>query len=624
MGGGSAASSLGRARGAAVVGGVPVPVRTLSLQLVVAVTISTAMVASVTLFNVREVSTPALTYDAFRLSAAALFLAAGLLRLRRWKLTLDRTSALMSAAFVVLGVLSLPLNNLAGQIVTTGAESGMSLLTHALGSLLALWLVHRGLTVDGTGERAAGQRFGLGSLARPACVLAAAVLAVTLLSTDRGRSAGTVGVELMIALAWWHKGFLAARRDATQPWAGRVAPLLGSLGAVEILRAADTLQPGTWSLPGAALLASVAITALHSAYVDLSEVALRPVPATGPPAGSQRRPARRADRRLASRLPGLRRRERRDLGRDEPRTPQTRRSGSAAAAAPRTAVPRTSPRCSSELLSNAQRYAPRSPVTLQMVEIAGRIEISVSDLGPGMSAADAYRALDDPAPDALTGLRAARALLESSGGRLELRNRIGGTTFVSVLPAARQPAVPASHRAGWAVSTASALALGDLLGGRRQHGVQVAHDTEVDELEDRRLLVLVDRDDGLRGLHAGPVLDRAGDAVRDVQLRRDRLAGLADLERVRHPAGVDGGARGADGRAERVGEALDGSKLPPVPRPPETTIAASVSSGRPEALRGSDAVIRAAFAASEMVAANVLLRRRRRRPPPASWSSASR
>ena len=47
-----------------------------------------------------------------------------------------------------------------------------------------------------------------------------------------------------------------------------------------------------------------------------------------------------------------------------------------------------------------------------------------------------------------------------------------------------------------------------------------------------------------------------------------------------------------------------GSKLPPVPRPPETTIAASVSSGRPDALRGSDAVIRAPLAASEIVAAN--------------------
>jgi hypothetical protein len=40
-----------------------------------------------------------------------------------------------------------------------------------------------------------------------------------------------------------------------------------------------------------------------------------------------------------------------------------------------------------------------------------------------------------------------------------------------------------------------------------------------------------------------------------------------------------------------------------VPRPPETTIAASVSSGRPVAFRGSGATILAAFAASEIVTA---------------------
>ena len=83
---------------------------------------------------------------------------------------------------------------------------------------------------------------------------------------------------------------------------------------------------------------------------------------------------------------------------------------------------------------------------------------------------------------------------------------------------------------------------------------EVADDAVVDEVEDRGLGVLVDRDDGLRGLHAGAVLDGAGDAGGDVELRGDRLAGLADLVAVRVPAGVDGGARGADGRAEGVGE----------------------------------------------------------------------
>src|SRR5262249_48288428 len=77
----------------------------------------------------------------------------------------------------------------------------------------------------------------------------------------------------------------------------------------------------------------------------------------------------------------------------------------------------------------------------------------------------------------------------------------------------------------------------DLVGGGGEDGLEVADDAEVDELEDRGLLVLVDRDDRLGGLHAGAVLDRTGDAGGDVELRGDGLAGLADLEAVRDPAG---------------------------------------------------------------------------------------
>ena len=79
----------------------------------------------------------------------------------------------------------------------------------------------------------------------------------------------------------------------------------------------------------------------------------------------------------------------------------------------------------------------------------------------------------------------------------------------------------------------------------------------VGDLEDRRFLVLVDGDDDLGVLHAGEMLDRAGDADGDVELGRDDLAGLADLLVVRRIAGVDRGARGADGGAQLVGQRLD-------------------------------------------------------------------
>src|SRR4051794_26667915 len=76
-------------------------------------------------------------------------------------------------------------------------------------------------------------------------------------------------------------------------------------------------------------------------------------------------------------------------------------------------------------------------------------------------------------------------------------------------------------------------------------------------LEDRRIGVFVDRDDHARILDAGKVLNRAGNPERDVELGRDYLAGLADLVVVRREAGIDCGASGADGSAERVGQAAD-------------------------------------------------------------------
>src|SRR5690349_5170122 len=87
--------------------------------------------------------------------------------------------------------------------------------------------------------------------------------------------------------------------------------------------------------------------------------------------------------------------------------------------------------------------------------------------------------------------------------------------------------------------------------------VEVADDAEVGELEDRGVGVLVDGDDVLGPLHADLVLDRAGDARREVQLRGDGLARLADLGGVGVPAGVDHGAGRRDGAAERARELFE-------------------------------------------------------------------
>src|SRR5262245_35422862 len=64
---------------------------------------------------------------------------------------------------------------------------------------------------------------------------------------------------------------------------------------------------------------------------------------------------------------------------------------------------------------------------------------------------------------------------------------------------------------------------------RRHRLEEVRDQADIGDLEDRRLLVLVDGHDDLRVLHSGQMLDRAGDADGDIELGRHDLAGLADL-----------------------------------------------------------------------------------------------
>ena len=160
-------------------------------------------------------------------------------------------------------------------------------------------------------------------------------------------------------------------------------------------------------------------------------------------------------------------------------------------------------------------------------------------------------------------------------------------------------------RGGREVSPCAALTAWVACGQDRE---EVADDAEVDELEDRRLLVLVDGDDRLGGLHAGPVLDRAGDAGRDVELGRDLLAGLADLVAVGVPAGVDRGAGGADGGAEGVGERLDRREVAAPCRGRRRRRSRPRSApGRPVAARGWRSVIRAAWRRSETLTSTASL-----------------
>jgi len=387
------------------------------LPTAVAIVVSTLALTLLTLFNLEDVSSAALTHDAFRLGAAALFAAAGILRLARWRITAQPHSALVAASLFVLGALSLPLGNLAGQAVPDGMLPSLAAVTQAVGSLLCIGLTLRALT---------------GSGPRPVVALAVGVPVLALSCLDEGVIAGQV-----LAACWIIAGLAAARLDAQKPWAGRLAPLLGSMGLVEALGSLEHLQPGSWTLPATALLASVAMIATQCAYVDLVEA--DPLDATQPstagpapawslgPLGSSRSAASeaRASRPVDFGVTGVVASvaDRHRLSGQEVRV----RGGAGVAHA----RPADLVAALDELLANARRHAPGSPVTVQVVAIGSRVEVSVSDRGPGLAAGVAERAFD-----AGLGLSAARGLVRDNGGDLELRTRIGGATFVVSLPAA--------------------------------------------------------------------------------------------------------------------------------------------------------------------------------------------
>jgi anti-sigma regulatory factor (Ser/Thr protein kinase) len=425
----------------------------------VAIAVTTVLVAVVALFNVDDVSSAALTDDGFDLAACALFLAAAILRLARWRTTTDPHSLLLAGAMAVLGLLSAPTENIAGQVLHGPLEPTATVAVHAVGSALCLALALRAMTIADQGTPTRWLRtVVVAALAAVAGSAALAALFAIGSTTLAPRALWHLGVDVGLACSWLVLGLAATQRDARQPWAGRVAPLYGSLGVVELLHGLDRIQPGSWSLPAAALLGSVAMVTAHGAYVDLME-------SSRFTSAVDRRTGQLASRSDAVPLDVLGAVDQpvdfevSDVVGDLAR--RLRSSGQEVRVRGGRGVAHARPddlaAALDRLLANALTFAPHSPVTLHIVAIASRVEVSVSDRGPGMSAATADLAFGsaEAGRGSGLGLHVARALMARNGGRLELRNRIGGSTFVVSLPAAADQRI-APRSPAWDVSSQSA------------------------------------------------------------------------------------------------------------------------------------------------------------------------
>src|ERR1700739_2102149 len=90
--------------------------------------------------------------------------------------------------------------------------------------------------------------------------------------------------------------------------------------------------------------------------------------------------------------------------------------------------------------------------------------------------------------------------------------------FSSHRSAARVPRPPILF-----ASTPLLSKLAERLGQLWNRLIEIRDQAVIGDLENRRVLILVDRDDHLGILHAGEMLDRTGDADRDIKLGRHHL-----------------------------------------------------------------------------------------------------
>jgi signal transduction histidine kinase len=444
-----------------------------------------------------------------RVVAATMFLTAGGLRLSRWWVTAEARSAYMGASLVVLGGVSLPLWHLARAIEADSGQSLVPVLTRAVGTLVCIGLVLAALARGDDDSlvlhppallaRCAGLTAGGCTLLVGVGVLLPGVL-------DAGELVH-LALDATMACAWAAVALVAFLRDASQRWAGRAAPLLAAMACVELMRLLATAFGGAWLLGAALVSAALATITAYAALRDLFEAtaaaqrraddlsAALAVANASATAVDARREELRHD--LHNALAGLRAalhtltaydgqldeassRQLRESAaaevehlahlvdaadheevvdfevasvvRDVVRT--RRATGQRVRLAGTAGVVRGRPgdlaTVLQNLLVNAEAHAPGSPVTVQLSGGGGQVEVMVSDRGPGLTEAEAARAFGRGDRGARSqgsglGLYVSRTLMRKHGGEVELRNRVGGATFVVVLPAVerRGSSVPA-------------------------------------------------------------------------------------------------------------------------------------------------------------------------------------
>ena len=249
-------------------------VRRMLVSAAVAVAACTAGTTVVVVFTAPSADTTDQLAQLFHILAAALFLGAGVVRISRWRIIGDARSVFMGTALVVLGGLALPLTSVAGAIMGDDENSLLRAMTALSATLVVLALAVRALN--------ATPRPATEILVKPVLLAAGgvviglfAVMLITYLIDPTLLTSTRIPPPMirgaLLTIAWFSVGLEAAMRAPEQPWAGRLAPLMGCMAVAELLRVISVLQVGAWVVASAALVAVVAALTGHSALLDLDE-----------------------------------------------------------------------------------------------------------------------------------------------------------------------------------------------------------------------------------------------------------------------------------------------------------------------------------------------------------------
>lgn len=206
--------------------------------------------------------------NSLEMTAALLFVAAGLVGLARWRITSESPSALIGLALAVYGGLAVPVSSASGLVYDDGTR--LHPVSGLLATIAAAVLIIAALQAPHAADRQKPVTFS--TVMSPLVGIALLVLIGRVFAADAGLSPATHVVLELAALATWATlltMYTIKARKLDERWVTTAAALMAGMVLVGLCRTVAIVEPGQWSFPAAALLFATAAMTLAVTLLDL-------------------------------------------------------------------------------------------------------------------------------------------------------------------------------------------------------------------------------------------------------------------------------------------------------------------------------------------------------------------